>query len=248
MPRKGLQLSAKVNDTSFEFDPSDATGFPRRLPPARKIGLGRRALTGLIPSQKLSEGASARFESSLERDFFALLEFSNDVLGWDPQPVQIPIPDGRPYVPDVLVRWLGENPEQDDVETVLYEVKYREELRRRWRELRPRYRAAARYARDRGWRFRLVTEDRIRTPALFNAKFLLPYLNDPPNTADAMQLMHAMEVMGETTPADLLLACSADPWVRGRLVTSLWRLIASRLIATDLSMKLTMTSEIWLDD
>lgn len=247
MRAKGLQLRGEVSETTFEFDPSDATGFPRRLPPARKIGLGRRALTGLIPSQKLSEGASAHFESSLERDFFVLLEFSNDVAGWDPQPVQIPVPGGRPYVPDVLVHWLGADRSIASGQKILYEVKYREELQRKWDELRPRFRAATRYARQQGWRFRVVTEDRIRTQSLFNAKFLLPYLSDPPDSQDALQLLHAIEVLGETTPAQLLASCSSDPWVRGRLVTTLWRLVAERTIAADLTSKLTMTSVIWCD-
>ncbi|MBH1528782.1 TnsA endonuclease N-terminal domain-containing protein [Stenotrophomonas sepilia] len=247
MSAKVLQPAGKGGDTEFNFDPSDATGFPRRLPPARKIGLGRRALTGLIPSSKLGEGASARFESSLERDFFALLEFSNDVAGWDPQPVQIKVPSGRPYVPDVLVHWLGPDRSLAGGQRILYEVKYREELRRKWNELLPRYRAATRYARERGWKFRVVTEDRIRTDALFNAKFLLPYLNDPPNSQDALQLLHAIEVLRETTPSLLLESCSGDPWVRGRLVATLWRLVADRTIAADLTCKLTMNSVIWCD-
>lgn len=242
---KLLQPWLKVDDTTFEFFPSDATGFPRRLPPARKIGLGRRALTGLIPSKKLSEGASARFESSLERDFFALLEFSNDVLGWDPQPVQIPVPGGRPYVPDVLVHWIGPSRALDSTESVLYEIKYRAELRENWSELLPRFRAASRYARERGWRFRLMTDDRIRTSALYNAKFLLPYLSDTPNEQDMLQLLHALGLLIETTPADLLRACTQDPWVQGRLVTSLWRMVAGRTVGTDLTSKLTMNSVIW---
>ncbi|WP_426933667.1 Tn7 transposase TnsA N-terminal domain-containing protein [Xanthomonas arboricola] len=102
------------------------------------------------------------------------------MAGWDPQPVRIPVPGGRPYVPDVLVHWLGSDRSLAGGRTVLYEVKYREELRRKWDELRPRYRAATRYARERGWQFRLITEDRIRTQSLFNAKFLLTYLSDPP--------------------------------------------------------------------
>ena len=245
MLAKCLQQVLKVPETTFEFTPSDATGFPRRLPPARKIGLGRRALAGLMPSDKLTSGVSARFESSLERDFFALLEFSNDVLSWDPQPVQIPVPGSRPYVPDVLVQWLGAERRIDVVRCVLYEVKHREELRRRWDQYKPRFRAATRFARDRGWRFRVMTDDRIRTPALYNAKFLLPYLKDPKVEADAIQLLHALTVLGESTPADLLLACSADAWVRGRLLTSLWRLVAARDVAADLSQKLSMNSAIW---
>ncbi|MGE4070195.1 MAG: TnsA endonuclease N-terminal domain-containing protein [Lysobacterales bacterium] len=198
-----------------------------------------------MPSQKLSFGTVGHFESSLERDFFALLEFNADVLGWDPQPVSIPVPGQGSYVPDVLVQWLGRSREEGDVEYVLYEVKYRHELREHWNELRTRYRAANRFARARGWKFRFMTEDRVRTPALFNAKFLLPYLRDPANVEDGLQLLHALQVLGETTPAELLLACSADPWVRGRLATTLWRLVAARTVGADLGTMLTMSSVIW---
>ena len=170
-----------------------------------------------MASKKLSERASARFESSLERDFFALLEFSNDVLGWDPQPVQISVPGGRPYVPDVLAHWIGPGHPVEPARPILYEIKYRDELREKWAELLPRFRAASQYAKARGWRFRLMTDDRIRTGALYNAKFLLPYLSDAPNEQDTAQLLHALQVLGETTPAELLNACASDPWVQGRL-------------------------------
>lgn len=74
-----------------------------------------------------------------------------------------------------MVTFIGPSREASDTRHVLYEVKYREELRRDWAKLRPRFRAAHRFARGHGWKFRLITDYEIRTPLLWNAKFLLPY-------------------------------------------------------------------------
>lgn len=83
----------------------------------------------------------ARFESSLERDFYVLLQFNSDALRWDPQPVRLGLGSGLgTYVPDVLVSYAEAGPTSR--RHVLYEVKYREELKRCWTTLRPRYRQA----------------------------------------------------------------------------------------------------------
>lgn len=244
-----LQWAAEANgEIGFEFLPGDTAGFPRRLAPARKIGLGRRVLSGLPWNQKFGADTYTHLEASLKRDFFVLLEFNNEVSGWDPQPVKIKVPGEHPFVPDVLVHWFGEDQNPITGDKTLYEVKYREDLKRRWEELRPRYRSAARFARRRGWKFRVVTEEHIRTPVLYNAKFLLPYLQDPPDERDTLQLLHAMEVMGETTPEELLAACSSDTWTRARLVTTLWRMVATRLVGADFSHPLNIKTAIWLND
>jgi len=56
------------------------------LPEARKIGYGRRALTGLLTGARKTPGLGA-FESALERDLFILLEFDPRVIAWYPQPL-----------------------------------------------------------------------------------------------------------------------------------------------------------------
>src|SRR5437868_5438583 len=97
--------------------------------PSRKIPPSRRSLTGLVASQKsprlsLVPSPPARpsqlgagqpqpqtrmkgFESSLERDFFILLDFDLNVDRYEEQPVRIEYRDGdgrlRTYTPDVLV-------------------------------------------------------------------------------------------------------------------------------------------------
>lgn len=85
-----------------------------------------------------------------------LLEFDRDVESFEVQPVRLNWLDDRgkvrSYTPDALVcyRSWGQVP-------VLWEVKYRDDLRTNWLEYRPKFRAAVRYARERGWRFRLET-------------------------------------------------------------------------------------------
>lgn len=245
MCSKGLRPLTTVGATTYSFPNTDATGFPRPLPPARKIGLGRRALAGLQPSKKLPAGAnSAKFESSLERDFFVLLEFNADVISWEPQPVRLQVGPGS-YVPDVLVTFATESRQLEDARSVLYEVKFRDELKEKWAALKPRLQAGRRYAREQGWRFRTITEREIRTPLLWNAKFLLPYREDGAPDADCERLLRLLDSLGEATPRDLLSAAAQDRWEQARLLSVLWYLVASRLIATDLTQRVTMTSRIW---
>lgn len=86
---EAVRRAGKDHATSHSIQPIYATGYPRALPPVRKIGLGRRALAGVVPGTKLPHDQIAKFESSLERDFFVLLEFNPDVQRWDPQPVHL---------------------------------------------------------------------------------------------------------------------------------------------------------------
>lgn len=199
-----------------------------------------------MPSAKGSEALPARFESSLERDFYVLLEFNINVLRWDPQPIRLDLGPGQgTYVPDVLVTYAASG--SLGARHVLYEVKYRDEVRRSWSTLRPRYRLALRFARSHGWQFRLVTEREIRTDLLWNAKFLLPYAHDPADNDDCQRLMEALSDREASTPGSLLKACSTDSMVQARLLTSLWYLVATRAVSTDLTRKLTMRSPIWVD-
>src|SRR6516225_9698035 len=204
--RRAQSLRPMTEDagTSYCFHHSDATGFPRLLPPARKIGLGRRALSGIMPSDKGSEHGRAQFESSLERDFFVLLEFNLDVLKWEAQPFRIELGRKREtYTPDVLVTYLDESRDATRTQKVLYEVKYREELKRDWPHLRDRYRAAWRFARNNGLRFKLITEREIRTELLWNAKFLLPYGHDEVCDDDSVRLLAQLRAMEMATPRSL---------------------------------------------
>ena len=115
-------------------------------------------------------------------------------------------------------------------------------------DYRPKFRAAQRYARQQGWRFRLVTERHVRTPYLENVKFLRSYQAISINASYRTRILNALLELEETDPASLLPALSQDRWQQAQILPMLWQLIASRQIGTDLRQPLTMQSRIWLKE
>lgn len=211
--------------------------------PIRTIPKNYRNVTGIAASTK--SGGAAQFESTLERDFLALLEFSQEVKNIDPQPVKIEWLDvngcRRSYTPDVFVEFIedvGKHP-------CLYEVKYRSELLEKWAEFRPKFKAALHFARERGWRFKIVTEREIRTPYLVNARFLTGFRRTPPDARDAQNLLDYLNKTHLATPRDLIEAIRPDAIDQAQLINVLWHLVATFQIGIDLHKPLTMKSQIW---
>jgi hypothetical protein len=210
--------------------------------PARPLRVSSRALTGKV---SLAEG-SAAFESSLERDLLELLDFDARVLEIKVQPFSIHYPVGsdlRRYTPDVCAIY---GPEADP-RTVVYEVKPAQELKTRWHEYRPRFKAAVGFCREHGWRFKIVTEKQIRTPRLDNARFLRRYRRLLPEPKLAEQLRYTLTALGPTTPQALLSAAYWSQETRMRALPVLWQLVLLGEIGTDLSAPLTMRTSIWLE-
>jgi len=211
--------------------------------PVRKIPKNYRNVTGRAVSVK-AEGTAA-FESTLERDFITLLEFSCQVKSFEVQPVTINWIDDkgltRRYTPDVLVHYST-----TDMLPELVEVKYRQDLERYWIDLKPRLKAGIRFARTQGWRFKIISELEIRTPLLNNARFLLPFLrNGPPPEADMDLLCSKLRQLGQSTPQSLTTVIFQDEWRRAQLISTVWYLVAKRIIGADLDQPVTMTSTIW---
>lgn len=235
-----------VAATSYSFPIEDSTGYPHPLPPARKIGIGRRSLTGLMAKGKVK--GPGPFESALERDFFILLEFDREVSSWHPQPVTISVgsvPGRRAtkFTPDVAVEYHKDRiyPGRP---ICLFEVKYRDELRRDWAELKPRLKAGFRYAKSKGWRFKIVTEIEIRTPRLANAKFFLPYGRFMAPGEDASRVLAVLEREGISTPERLVALCSSDNVEKARYLTTVWILVAAGIIEVDFDQEVNMASSI----
>ena len=209
--------------------------------PARQPKFSQRSLTG----RTASAGQSVIFESTLERDCFILLDFDPSVLRFASQPFSIRHEvDGadRRYTPDVMVEFAG--PDGRLNRTVVYEIKYRDDLRDHWSEYRARFAAANRYCRQQGWVFEIMTEREIRTPLLENATFLRRYRTIPDRPLVRMHLLYTLQALGPTTPQALLAATYNSNESRAPALSTLWQLIATRQIPCDLSQKLTMRSRI----
>lgn len=212
----------------------------------RSIGMSHWGLTGQIASGKAD---NADFESSLERDFYLLLEFDRNVARFEPQPCEIRYQAidkaQRTYVPDVLVEYRRDFDPARGMPHELCEVKYRADLREHWIRYRPKFRAAVKYARERGWRFRIRTEVEIRTPYLANARFLLRYREWRWDEGIETALLDRMALFRETDAQTLVASFFWDPWKQAELLPHVWRLVATRQLGADLTAQLTMTSRIW---
>ena len=211
--------------------------------PIRKIPKNYRNITGIAPCNK-AVGIAA-YESSLERDFLTLLEFDSNVQHFEVQPIAIEWfdPTGKKhiYTPDVLVHY------QNDV--IIYEVKYRSDLRKNWRELKPKFQAALHFCKLQGWHFKLITELEIHTDYLCNVRFLLPYqqngLSGEYSEAYMTLLDESLRELKKSTPKQLIQQTFQDEYNQAKLLPVLWYLIAERKIGADLNQPLTMQSAIW---
>lgn len=208
--------------------------------PVRKIGIQSRSITGTMPNGN-------RYESSLERDLMILLDFDPFVYLYSPQPLTIPYqtPDGKwhHYTPDGLIEWHQDVPIHDK-RPILVEVKYREAFKGEFRSLMPKFRAATKFAQEQDWVFQIFTEDRIRTPFLSNAKFLTSYKVQRDVPMEQL-IEDSLRNISPTTPQTLMTHLFRDKWNQAKLIPIIWGMIARREIACDLSLPLTMATEIW---
>ncbi|TDF42374.1 heteromeric transposase endonuclease subunit TnsA [Alteromonadaceae bacterium M269] len=212
--------------------------------PSRIIPKNYRNVTGVAAHKKAV--GKAMFESTLERDFLSLLEFDSDVESFEVQPIRIDWIDdegkNRSYTPDGLIHYRKKNRPPR-----LFEVKYRNELAEKWQTLKPKFRAAIRFAKQEGWRFKLVTDKEIRTSYLDSVKFLLPYVRQgPSDEAHVDLLIEKLKILDVTTPALLIQNIFQDQWNQAMLIPSMWYLVGTKQIGCNLNQKLTMSSKIWI--
>jgi hypothetical protein len=180
----------------------------------------------------------------LERDFLVILDFDPNALEIAGQPVTIEYlgEDGRirRYTPDFYVRYANGD-------ECLYEIKYRSNLWEEWKSLKPKFKAARRYAKEHGMRFVILTDVEIRgTAFLENARFLRHYRDLPRDPGVEEHLVSTLAVLGETTPEAVLIASYWTLENRMKAVAPLWRLVATGRVHADLSLPLTMSTPIWV--
>lgn len=215
----------------------------------RKIPKSYRNVTGIVASTKSND--EARYESSLERDHLILLEFDSAVATYTVQPVTLDWVDSsgkkRSYTPDVFVVYKKTSKKRP----CLYEVKYRSELKEKWEELRPKFKAAIAFAKAQGWRFKIITDKEIKKDLTENARFLLRYRYSIPHVSRMDRLFAKFEQLKaitptkNTTPRALLSHISECEWEQAQFLTVLWYFIATFQIQADLEQPLTMISPIW---
>lgn len=223
----------------------DAVHVPQQM---RKIGVTRRSVSGALAFRG---ELSIPYESTLERDFLVRKEFSAVVLEVVPQPVQIPFIalNGRtyPYTPDFLVYFRSDDyPWGDGLKPLLVEVKPREEIQKHWSEMKPKFKAALRYAREQGWDFRVHDESRIRDQVFENIMFLRRYkrMQFPPE--ETQWILANLRDMGQA-PFQYLLGRHFNGREDTAVgVSHLWHMLAQGLVECDMTLPLRNDTVLWV--
>lgn len=221
------------------------------LKAVRKIKPNSTSTTGSYSS--LKNLAHIEFESSLEADFIRMLEFDLKVDRFVQQPVKIYYTDERgkkrSYTPDFIV-YFKEDPMTNAPYhcPLLCEVKPRHLLKKYWKMLKPKFRAAMRHCSEVGWKFKIQTDKEIKTQFTKNIKFLLPFMKQTPDYGLIQKIQHALQSLRSSTPKELIRFYSKEVMNQAELVAPLWYLVGNQRVGCDLSGKLTMNTKIWLLD
>lgn len=213
----------------------------------RTIPINVRSLTGDIGGQQ--------FESSLERDVHLLTHWDYRVDWYQVQPVKIDYVEkggkARHYTPDLLVMYSKDFLVPDTGKPkrpVLAEIKYREALAKDWKSLKPKFRAARVYARERDWDFVILTEREVRKPLLKNIQFLWRYRFADFDTHHCQCLTDTLKILEESDPKTLLEVTYRSQTLRNEALWTLWCMVARGWVGCNLSEPLMMTSRIWRNE
>lgn len=204
--------------------------------PVRKIGIQSRSMTGTRPDGN-------RYESALERDFMMLVEGDPEYRSYQYQPVWVDYVNpttgkASRYPPDGLVEWIT------DRRPLLVEVKYREDCAGNWREFRAKFRAAKAFAASKGWDFEVVTEEDIRSPRLFNLRFLAAYKK---RTVDPKTRRAIMAVLSKAAiSVDVLTVELGSQGIdRDSTVSTCWALVSTGHLQIEWSVGITKNTLVW---
>lgn len=213
---------------------------------SREIPIKEYSLSGSIVSIKNNE--IIEFESSLERDFICLIEFDTDVIKYCHQPIKIYFNDDKNYyVPDFYVEYRNGKKE-------VIEIKYSDDILVNHDLYKNKFKAAKEFCQKNGITFKILTEIDVRNEYLENVKFLLRYSTSyrhggviPINSAKDIELIKTkIRALKSSTPNLLLSSITDSLEKRAELLYLIWYLVLINEIKTDLKIKLTMNSKIWI--
>lgn len=217
----------------------------------RKIGYTYGSVSGHFAFRKQK---SIAFESTLERDLLTLLEFNDSVCDVIEQPVTLHYENvnGRDvtYTPDFLVYF-------DEPETTLLkikrkpwliEVKPKKKLLKDWKELRPRFKIATRYAQDNDFIFKIFDEEKIRGQYLKNILFLKRYKSLKYNKDEEQRILEYVETLGSTDVDHILECLYATKEQKGIALGQVWNLLANKKLLCKYDDALNYNTIVWTNN
>ena len=239
---------------------AEVTGAPRNkigstiFPMVRQPSNSNRGAKGHVHCFKA--GGHVPHESDVERKFYQLMEWDYTVDTFVVQPFKVPFKrsNGKVthYTPDCFAissqLFSGRGPKYAPT---AFEIKTREELDEEWPELKPKLRAARSFLAESGFRFRVLTEDRIHPRFLENVVFLLGYrgprfmLRTKKEEEIVERLMWSVKRSNDDFTPRELLARVSDVAAREDIIPWMWNLYADYVFQCDLLVPLTLDTISW---
>ncbi|KLE06652.1 heteromeric transposase endonuclease subunit TnsA [Aliarcobacter butzleri] len=206
---------------------------------SRKIKKSYISCTGYFASYK--NKIQIAFESVLERDFYMLLEFDENVISYVEQPITInyEYKDGskRRYTPDCLVTY------KDGTERY-YEVKYINEIKND-NELRKKLDFLKSYFYDEHTlKFDIFTDEEIGKIYLDNLKFLYKFAFIPQDNEKIVKINKILNEVDKTSVKELLNVLSDNQMEQMKWLPYVWRYIFENIKVVNLYKKFTMNTEL----
>lgn len=205
----------------------------------RKIKKSYISCTGYFASYK--NKIQIAFESVLERDFYMLLEFDENVISYAEQPITInyEYKDGskRRYTPDCLITY------KDGTERY-YEVKYINEIRND-SELREKLDFLKSYFYDEyTLKFDIFTDAEIGKIYLDNLKFLYKFAFIPQDNEKIVKINKILNEVDKTSVKELLNVLSDNQMEQMKWLPYVWRYVFENIKVVNLYKKFTMNTEL----
>ncbi|MFX4238770.1 Tn7 transposase TnsA N-terminal domain-containing protein [Aliarcobacter butzleri] len=205
----------------------------------RKIKKSYISCTGYFASYK--NKIQIAFESVLERDFYMLLEFDENVISYAEQPITInyEYKDGskRRYTPDCLITYK-------DGTGRYYEVKYINEIRND-SELREKLNFLKSYFYDEHTlKFDIFTDEDIDKIYLDNLKFLYKFAFIPQDNEKIVKINKILNKVDKINIKELLNVLSDNQMEQMKWLPYVWRYVFENIKVINLYEKFTMNTEL----
>lgn len=109
----------------------------------------------------------------------------------------------------------------------------------------PKFAAAKAYCEQRGWVFRIITDEEIRIPRLGNVKFVRAYTHQQHSLERRNQVLTRISSLGRTDSTALLNSLSTDQDEQLGWMPVMWHLVANRKIGVDWDVPFGSTVTLW---
>lgn len=198
--------------------------------PSRKIPRNYRSSTGIFQSVK--NKAAIAYESLLERDFYLLLEFNNEVESYEEQPFTTKYAYNNStykYTPDCLVYYYSNFNKCPCV----FEVKYSEEIKEKKVFLDAKFSQIEKYLYKNDMDFKIFTELDIDPIYLENAKLIYTYANLK-NTSTIKDTFNLCKKYSNKTLTHILNSMNDNKLRQAEYIPYIWYLIFHAKLKIDM--------------